>query len=1774
MSATTSGTASQSPGSAPRRKKKGSMYSLASSARRARPMMKEELIGKKINDLFKEKEMKMIRGIETAIFEDNHRIYTEKRSQYAAQLDELEKERGRITRRKKNKKDKLKQLRQNIKLKMQYITKALNETVKYYKSLYYENDYYRQKRVMELDEVVEMDEEQKKENKLKQMNDFFQSPFKDDKRFAITYISQLTRDKLYGHFIYLTLFRQESDTIVNQIFFDKIFNLLLETDDERNKLKSFEILCNLIHSDIQRKKLAEQNYFQRVYDGFNQPKLDNRTMEKLSWMTTLICFYPDMIDQIIKLNLLEFIIKISGYQYQSNIRSNAVLALSLLTYHEKMFDELISRGVIDLVMDLCKDSNGDIQVKQFSTLALVHFALNKQSISILIDKGVMDLFNSFASIDNGIIQTNVSWIFLALCNNGITGKTMLENGITRDMFLVSCNPQFNQIRHLVIAGFAELGRCTELKDVDERLLSAEMQKIKETAIVGMHRNFKENLTKQYHIGHQRTISYQIMRISQKILMVSFRHSSMVVFILKKMLIDQSNFILDALMHLTGSTSKFIRTRAFSTLSTLSTYASSSQNIMDQISRDIKLPSNKTSKMYYDFISARLKNNLQQFDGLYKTHEIESKYAGLYCLLRIAKDPKEEVINEAADQLYQFIFSGKVAQKDGLNEAFFIYVFHALKFSKDHIILLKILKVIKFYIKHNSPMQKEVINPDTILWLLEILEQHKSKKLLGCKASRTLLQIVSEHQIVFDYQEVAIIKKFNLALQNLDVFDSQQDQEENQEILTQIMSSQNVQNTQQTQNEGKTSQQKIEEPQSSIEEPLNPYEMNEQQLQLILDNDGEVKSRKSHQIIIQNEDLKIETNSNMTKSFNQDDQKSNQDKMSQKSAQNLVEIDRASSKSQSMSQQQNKHDLGQVLSEKSILSMQQQQNVNGNDRLSNKKSVDAQNQQEVQSQLQKLNEMTQNSKNATQDLEQNKSFVSANQSMSQESNINNDSAFLKAQQKLKENQKNVSKMQTLRDSLIQSKKTVTKGKKPRMSILQGNLNFSVDSNGQPKNIEQNDNIYGEDEDTESDESFLSTQDDAVLDQYLRDSLIKSFMERMLSKEVILGITHLLELSDEQDIIKNTVKACTYLSMNYEFVSSKLSLDVLKNLMPLLTIFQGDDKLHLIYSISNILKGDNDNKMFFFEKDGSSMFLRLILDTQDEKLIEICTSSLKELGSFKKTIQGIIIKDEELIKRVFAKCLEITDQWKENQIVHRKQIKESRKNLDDDPYQQSDNIFSEGALNSQNSGRGNMNDRGFKDHNLMQKLIKNDGDEKKSSLFASSCAQIRNSIYYAIAKSIKRGLSVAYLRDQCHLLDRIINDLHDYEENWFIFENVLLALNAFEIEPTIIYELLNSKYEMIFQLIQTYPIKDNRISLLKVIINLILRSMEILSKNVNLFKQLFELISYQKDLEVQENVIWLVSAMIDQSSSQNIIRNVLQTLKTLTTMTKINEFLDQFKSLDLFSRLQLITQAPYLVNQGFLHIMINEINNNNYLIDNQYHGQDLLDIDEDFQDLSYGKMPNEKLLKIAEQLNLKNLTQGGLINLDDDFFEDIDKINNSNQLIEEIIGTIANISAFNDSHSQLIDLGLLDKFKNILGLFCPFQYQLGYRVQQNQEQVELTAMSLGNIKILKSISQTIYNLTLNTEFQETLVKKDIVLIMRHEGCINDYDLLTNLYMSFGNLILSKSDHIKKRAVELGCLEHLMDVNESTQYLRIRRICNQILQKTDAQLFEYNDQIKSNY
>ena len=305
------------------------------------------------------------------------------------------------------------------------------------------------------------------------LNNLFHSPFKDDRRFMIRYMAVETRDRL-----------NDSRHLVDALFFDKIFKLMLGTADESNVLQAYEIVCNLIKDDAYRAKMRDQGYIRQIFQSIDLEKIEERKLEKVSHMVTLIAYHPDMLQRIQEIRLLQFIIKLVDAKYSVPIRSNAVLAISLLTYHETLFHELINNNVIDMVMNMCMDVKLDISIKRFSTLALVHFALSRESINILLEKGVMDLFNALSLIDNAQIYTNVSWIFLALCNNGITGNQMLLNGITRDMFLVSCNPQFSQIRHLVIAGFAELGRADNLQEHSVRPLPITLQRIKEKAIVG------------------------------------------------------------------------------------------------------------------------------------------------------------------------------------------------------------------------------------------------------------------------------------------------------------------------------------------------------------------------------------------------------------------------------------------------------------------------------------------------------------------------------------------------------------------------------------------------------------------------------------------------------------------------------------------------------------------------------------------------------------------------------------------------------------------------------------------------------------------------------------------------------------------------------------------------------------------------------------------------------------------------------------------------------------------------------------------------------------------------------------------------------------------------------------------------------------------------------------------------------------------------------------------------------------------------------------------
>ena len=92
----------------------------------------------------------------------------------------------------------------------------------------------------------------------------------------------------------------------------------------------------------------------------------------------------------------------------------------------------------------------------------------------------------------------------------------------------------------------------------------------------------------------------------------------------------------------------------------------------------------------------------------------------------------------------------------------------------------------------------------------------------------------------------------------------------------------------------------------------------------------------------------------------------------------------------------------------------------------------------------------------------------------------------------------------------------------------------------------------------------------------------------------------------DIIRYTIKSCTYISMNYKFIKeARFSKEILKQMMKLLDQMTGrNDKYNIILTIKNILKGDKVNKDYFLVNGGTKMFLDIILESNDLQMIEMC------------------------------------------------------------------------------------------------------------------------------------------------------------------------------------------------------------------------------------------------------------------------------------------------------------------------------------------------------------------------------------------------------------------------------------------------------------------------------------------------------------------------------------------------------------------------------------------
>jgi len=110
------------------------------------------MITQKIQQIFHDRETEMVAEIWDTIVEDKFKVYKVMREEYSEAFIEIHMDRKKIDKKKKSKKEKARAFKNNTRSLLYTICKALNNTVVHYKALYYENDYYRLKKLMDVRE--------------------------------------------------------------------------------------------------------------------------------------------------------------------------------------------------------------------------------------------------------------------------------------------------------------------------------------------------------------------------------------------------------------------------------------------------------------------------------------------------------------------------------------------------------------------------------------------------------------------------------------------------------------------------------------------------------------------------------------------------------------------------------------------------------------------------------------------------------------------------------------------------------------------------------------------------------------------------------------------------------------------------------------------------------------------------------------------------------------------------------------------------------------------------------------------------------------------------------------------------------------------------------------------------------------------------------------------------------------------------------------------------------------------------------------------------------------------------------------------------------------------------------------------------------------------------------------------------------------------------------------------------------------------------------------
>ena len=483
------------------------MQKISKASMKLKSMPKEDVIGKKIQDIFHEKNNRIFEEVHKALYETLDSVYKKYRYESRRALDAVDKERKKLEMIKLKKKERATLFARNSRQKLVLLVKVLLKALAHLKGIHNDNDFYRVKKIFDI-RLRAKDDEVYEEMLRGEIDNFINSPYKADLIFSLKYLKSMVRTD-YAKF----------GKIVCEVLIESIFPQLIEQKhgDQLAQSLVLEIITLLLSKEDARADLYDKNILERFFMNFRDiQELSPQLQDKISWLATSICHHEELVPFIIDIEMLEFMLGWVAQSQEEVVKSNVMLAFGLLTDWKEMAPYLVDLNIIDSIFELCH--RGASETRENAYLALAQFGLRDDLISTFAEKPVVEVFSNFQKLKNENIQTNLCWLFVALCNGVFSGRQLLLWGAIPAMLRACCSSNYEKLYHIIIAGFVARGmEFRSSQDLGENESVPRLSKIQQQALAlferfheQRHPEFVESLlaTARHDNEHKKLLGFK------------------------------------------------------------------------------------------------------------------------------------------------------------------------------------------------------------------------------------------------------------------------------------------------------------------------------------------------------------------------------------------------------------------------------------------------------------------------------------------------------------------------------------------------------------------------------------------------------------------------------------------------------------------------------------------------------------------------------------------------------------------------------------------------------------------------------------------------------------------------------------------------------------------------------------------------------------------------------------------------------------------------------------------------------------------------------------------------------------------------------------------------------------------------------------------------------------------------------------------------------------------------------------------------------------------